>query len=328
LLEHGGNLTAAALRYGIPLEIWLDLSTGINPHGYPIPEIPQSAWQRLPPTQDGLIEAAKAYYGAPYLLATSGSQAILQALPRLRAPAKVATLSPAYAEHAYAWSRCGHEITTFTGMPDEKTLNNVDVIVLCNPNNPTAQQFQPADLLKWHAQLAKRGGWLVVDEAFMDATPEFSLAKHVHFEGLFVLRSLGKFFGLAGARVGFLLAAEQHLSMLEEYLGPWPLTGAARIIATQALRDNAWQQQTRAQLLSTSTRLVELLGQYGLQPQAGTHLFQWVTTANAEAWHTHLAQQGIWVRKFAEVSALRFGLPPEDGWVRLETALKTFPRHI
>jgi len=328
LLEHGGNLASAAIQYGIPLGAWLDLSTGINPHGYPIPEIPQSAWQRLPPTQDGLLEAAKAYYGAPYLLPASGSQAILQALPRLRAPARVAILSPAYAEHAHAWSRCGHEITTFTGMPDEKTLNNVDVIVLCNPNNPTAQQFQPADLLKWHAQLAKRGGWLVVDEAFMDATPEFSLAKYAHLEGLFVLRSLGKFFGLAGARVGFLLAAEQHLSMLEEHLGPWPLTGAARIIATQALRDNAWQQQTRAQLLSTSTRLVELLGQYGLQPQAGTHLFQWVTTANAEAWHTHLAQQGVWVRKFAEVSALRFGLPPEDGWVRLEAALKTFQRHI
>lgn len=324
MLDHGGNLAAAALQYGIPLATWLDLSTGINPHGYPVPEIPPSAWQRLPPTQDGLIEAAKAYYGASYLLPTSGSQAILQTLPRLRAPAKVAILSPAYAEHAHAWLRCGHEITTFTSKPDEKILNNVDVIVLCNPNNPTARQFQPADLLKWHAQLARRGGWLVVDEAFMDATPEFSLAKHAHLEGLFVLRSLGKFFGLAGARVGFLLAAERHLSVLEEYLGPWPLTGAARIIASQALRDKAWQQQTRVQLLSVSTRLAGLLGQYGLQPQAGTHLFQWVTTSQADAWHAHLAQQGIWIRKFAEVSALRFGLPPEDGWVWLETALKTF----
>ena len=324
MLEHGGNLAAAALQYGIPLEAWLDLSTGINPNGYPIPKIPQSAWQRLPPTQDGLIEAAKAYYGAPSLLPASGSQAILQALPRLRASARVAILSPAYAEHAHAWSRCGHKITAFTGKPDEKTLNGVDVVVLCTPNNPTAQQFQPADLLKWHAQLAKRGGWLVVDEAFMDATPEFSLAKHAHLEGLFVLRSLGKFFGLAGTRVGFLLAAENHLRMMEEHLGPWPLTGAARIIAAQALQDKAWQQRTRIQLQAASARLAGLLGQYGLQPQAGTHLFQWVPTAKADSWHAYLATQGIWVRKFKEISALRFGVPSEDGWARLEAALAAF----
>lgn len=324
MLEHGGNLAAAAMQYGIPLATWLDLSTGINPNGYPIPQIPPSAWQHLPPTQDGLIEAAQAYYGAPYLLPAAGSQAILQALPRLRSPARVAILSPAYAEHAHAWSRCGHVVSTFSGMPNARTVNSVDVIVLCNPNNPTAQQFQPAHLLQWHEQLAERGGWLVVDEAFMDATPECSLARHAHLEGLFVLRSLGKFFGLAGARVGFLLAAEPHLSVLEEHLGPWPLTGAARIIAAQALRDKAWQQRAHCQLHAASARLAGLLGQYGLPPQAGTHLFQWVTTKQADAWHTHLARQGIWVRKFAEVSALRFGLPPAEGWARLEAALTTF----
>lgn len=323
MLEHGGNLSLAAKQYGIPLENWLDLSTGINPDGYPVPNIPPAVWQRLPFDDDGLIEAAQAYYGCQSLLATAGSQAALQVLPKLRSPCKVAMLSPMYQEHAHAWQRYGHQVSTFSSLADD-ALNNADVVLLCHPNNPTAQLFSPVDLLNLHKKLVHRGGWLVVDEAFMDATPEHSIAQYANTEGLFVLRSIGKFFGLAGARVGFLLGCQTQLKMVQEELGPWTLTGASRLITKQALSDTSWQQNTRLQLIHKSQRLTALLNRYDLTPLAGTTLFQYVPTKQAIAWQKHLAIHSIWIRLFTEPSALRFGLPTENGWVRLENALKTF----
>lgn len=347
MLEHGGNLSLAAHQYGIPFEYWLDLSTGINPNGYPIADIPASAWQRLPIDNDGLIIAACTYYGCQSALATAGSQAALQVLPQIRqtsqlstkcktASSKVAMPKLMYQEHAKAWQRNGFEIVLFDAYPDKNIINNVDVLLLCNPNNPTATQFQVAELLNWHRQLSQHGGWLVVDEAFIDVTPEYSIAKYAHLEGLFVLRSLGKFFGLAGVRVGFLLGHEKALTRVQEIIGPWSIAGPSRFIAQQALMDTTWQDNTRWQLSASSFRLATLLTQYGLTPTAGTALFQFSPTMLAAKWQQHLAKQGIWVRLFSgnnrltkhtdltEYSALRFGLPPEDGWERLETALKNF----
>lgn len=324
MLEHGGNLSAAALQYGIALADWLDLSTGINPEGYPVGEMPAAIWQKLPTDNDELVAAACAYYGCQFALPSAGSQAAIQVLPQLRASSKVAMPSIMYQEHAHAWQRHGHMVVKFDARPDEDSLNNADVVLLCNPNNPSATQFTVSDLLRWHQQLAARGGWLVVDEAFMDATPEHSIAQYAHLDGLFVLRSLGKFFGLAGARVGFLLGAEQALTSAQEALGPWSIAGPSRYIATAALRDLQWQIGTRAQLAVSSQRLAALLTQYGLKPQAGTALFQYITTTQALAWQQHLARHGIWVRLFNAPLALRFGLPPADGWLRLENALKTF----
>ncbi len=323
MLEHGGNLNLAAKQHGIPLEDWLDLSTGINPDGYPVHDIPLTIWQRLPLEDDGLIEAACAYYGCQSLLPAAGSQAALQVLPKLRPPCRVAMPKLMYREHAQAWQRHGHQISTFTNLADI-SLDEVDVVLVCNPNNPTAELFSAASLLNLHAELAKRGGWLVVDEAFMDATPEHSIAQHAHLEGLFVLRSLGKFFGLAGARVGFLLAMPVQLKKLQEELGPWSITGPSRYIAKQALSDTSWQQATRQQLIENSQRLAALLRHHGLNTHAGTALFQYTTTQQADDWQRHLASQGVWVRLFSEIPALRFGLPAENNWDKLENALKTF----
>ncbi len=321
MLEHGGNLALAAKQYNIPLENWLDLSTGINPNAYPIPPIAPDVWQRLPLDDDGLIAAACAHYGAPFVLPTAGSQAALQVLPTMRAPCKVAMLSPMYNEHAHAWQRAGHQVLTFAGYPDEHTLNTADVLLVCNPNNPTAAQFSAENLLAWHATLAKCGGWLVVDEAFGDANPEQSIAQHTYLEGLIVLRSLGKFFGLAGARVGFLLANQELLNSAQESIGPWSLTGPSRFIAKQALLDTQWQQLARLQLAASSQRMAQLLTQYGLRPAASNALFQYVPTQNAQLVQQQLAQQGVWVRYFSEHTALRFGLPAETAWNKFESAL-------
>ena len=312
------------MRHGIAAEQWLDLSTGINPDGWPVPTLPVDVWNRLPEADDGLIEAAREYYGAPQVLPVAGSQAAIQTLPWLRAHSRAAVLAPGYAEHAQAWRRAGHEVDLLPQTDIASNLAQYDVLVLANPNNPTGIDFPVDVLLQWHAQLAARGGWLVVDEAFMDATPAASLAAHGTLSGLIVLRSLGKFFGLAGARVGFVLAEAGLLQQLEEKLGPWTVSGPARTVATMALRDRSWQTQTRIRLARDAQRLRELLRASGLPPTGGTELFQWVLTPQAASMHERLARAGILVRFFAEPASLRFGLPANEAqWQRLQVALAT-----
>lgn len=319
MLEHGGKLAEAARTYGIPLERWIDLSTGIHPVGYPVPPLPSECWQRLPEEADGLLETAAAYYRAEHLLPCAGSQAAIQTLPMLRVPCRVGILGPTYAEHAQAWRQAGHTVIELTEYARDMSL---DVLLVVNPNNPTGRLLAPATLLDWHAQLANRGGWLVVDEAFMDATPEHSLATHVGRPGLVVLRSLGKFFGLAGIRAGFVLAWSQLLAELREKLGPWHVPNPTRWVAKQALADVHWQQLQRDWLPQQSRQLADLLSRHDLSPNGGTALFQWVVTPEAEAIHLKLARLGILTRLFPATSSLRFGLPADErSWAKLDYLL-------
>ena len=319
MLEHGGKLAAAAREYGIPLDKWVDLSTGIHPIGYPVPPVPPDAWRRLPEEEDGLDETAAAYYGSPHLLPCAGSQAAIQALPTLRAPCRVGILAPTYVEHAQAWRKAGHEVTELTEYAPALAL---DVLLLVNPNNPTGRLIAPETLLEWHAQIAARGGWLVVDEAFMDATPEHSLATQAGLPGLVILRSLGKFFGLAGIRAGFVLAWPSLLAALREKLGPWHVPAPTRHVAHQALADRDWQAAQRLWLVEQSAKLADLLTRHDLPPAGGTALFQWVSTPQAAELHQHLARLGVLTRLFAQPSSLRFGLPGDErGWAKLDYLL-------
>lgn len=322
MLEHGGKLSLAAVRYDIPLADWLDLSTGINPNGWPVPPIPPAYWTRLPEDDDGLEQAARDYYKAGHLLPVAGSQAAIQALPRLRGRSRVALLEPGYAEHGHAWRRTGHVVDTVAPQRLDDAVQRADVLVLIHPNNPTGARFPADQLLDWHRRLATRGGWLIVDEAFMDVTPEHSLCPYSSREGLILLRSLGKFFGLAGARVGFVCAHPTLLTGLRTLLGPWAVSTPARRVATAALKDRPWQTHTRQRLLAEGARLHALLAHHGLGPEGGCALFQWLRTPDAQRLHETLARHGILTRLFTEAASLRFGLPgSEADWVRLDAAL-------
>lgn len=319
MLEHGGRLTSAAQEYGIPLDKWVDLSTGIHPVGYPVPPVPPECWRRLPEEEDGLLPVAAAYYGASHLIPCAGSQAAIQALPMLRPPCRVGILSPTYAEHAHAWRQAGHIVQEIHEYQPEMKL---DVLLVVNPNNPTGRLIALGTLLEWHAELAAKGGWLVVDEAFMDVTPEHSLTRHAGLPGLVILRSLGKFFGLAGIRAGFVLAWPALLNDLREKLGPWSVPASTRWVAQQALADTQWQASNRIWLAGQSQQLAELLARHGLTPNGGTALFQWVCTPDAQTIQQRLAQLGILTRLFHQPSSLRFGLPEnERGWAKLDYLL-------
>lgn len=323
MLEHGGNLREAARAYG--REDWIDLSTGINPHGYPAPALPADAWHRLPEPDPQLVAAACAYYGAPALLPVAGTQAAIQALPRLRAPSRVTVSSPSYAEHAHAWAQHGHVLRRIAYAELDAAIDDSDVLVVVNPNNPTGATVAPERLLAWAARLAGRGGWLVVDEAFGDTDPALSVAAHAGQPGLIVLRSVGKFFGLAGLRLGFAGADAATLQSLADLLGPWSVSGPAQAVALQALRDTAWQQASFARLQASGRRMRGLLETHGVRA-AGTPLFHWWPEAQPEAFHTHMARHGIWCRLFREAGrGIRVGLPAhETEWQRFEQALQAW----
>jgi cobalamin biosynthetic protein CobC len=323
MLEHGGRLVAAVARYGIPVSEWLDLSTGIAPQGYPLPALPEDVWRRLP-EDDSLEAIAAAYFGSASLLAVAGSQAAIQVLPTLFRSRRAALPAPTYGEHPAAWVRAGHQVTRFAAGDLETACAAADTVIVCNPNNPTAHRYAPGRLLDAAAQLAAHGGWLVVDEAFMDATPEDSVAAAAGgaAPNLVVLRSLGKFFGLAGARVGFVICESSLLDRLRETLGPWAVAGPARWAAKLALADTGWQARQRQRLTQTSQWLGSLLQAHGLEG-ASTALYHYVVTQRAGEIDEAFARRGILLRRFDDPPALRFGLPgDETEWQRLAASLK------
>jgi cobalamin biosynthesis protein CobC len=331
LIRHGGNLREAARAFSIPFEEWLDLSTGVNPTAYPAPAVPVDAWRRLPEDADGLAEAAARHYGAPAALPVAGSQAAIRALPSLLRPGTrgVAGIAPlTYAEYAPAFERAGHQVTPLDLTSDNvlQTIRRVDYVILANPNNPTTQRIGRDVLLEWLDELAPRGGMLIVDEAFADAcadADDFTLAGETGREGLVVLRSVGKFYGLAGIRAGFVLAQEALLDGLREALGAWTVSGPARHVVRAAFADRAWQDNARERLARDSARLLDFVQSQGFEEARSTPLFVWFETPQAAALQHALAQRGLWTRLFdtPHKPSLRIGLTgSDDDWKRFTEA--------
>lgn len=326
VVDHGGNLTRAQRRFPDAPGPWVDLSTGINPHPYPFGEIPASAFARLPQDSrmDLLLETAAQAYGAPStanIVAAPGTQVLLPLVAKLISRGKAAILSPTYAEHFRVACLAGHE-TVETG--DPAALGNADYAVVVNPNNPDGRIVERPALLELAGAMRRSGGLLLVDEAFMDVSPAGgSLVADVGRGNVVVLRSFGKFFGLAGIRLGFAFGAEDVVSALRSHLGPWAVPGPTIEIGIRALADRGWQQAMRRRLAGDAGRLDRLLTQSGLDVTGGTALYRFVRSQEARSLFNALGEAGILVRSFGfDEEALRIGLPGDDaGFSRLERAL-------
>lgn len=320
---HGGDLTGAEAQFGKPRKGWLDLSTAINAAPYPLDADLALNWDHLPTKgeQLALIQAARDYYSVPgsaFIAASPGTQAIIQWLPRLREPSKVHVVSPTYAEHAYCWRAAGHKVH------ESPNVEDADVVVIVNPNNPTGRALDAEKIIAMAAYQNAKGGWLIIDEAFADVVPSCTAVEHAGVPGLLILKSFGKFFGLAGARLGFLIGELSVVSAMEAALGPWAISGPAIAAGIKALNDYDWQERTLSRLSDDADRLDELLTSVGLRVIGGTPLFRLADAPDANALHGKLGHQGILVRKFTDHPAwIRFGIPgPEADWERLEAALK------
>lgn len=325
-LEHGGDASEMERLYGRPQQGWLDLSTGINPLPYPARLPSSETLGPLPLTSDmdRLCQTAANRYGcrdSSLITPSPGTQALIQWLPHLRQLSRVAIVSPTYNEHGHCWRKAGHRVEEVSNLA--ATNNSPDVVIVVNPNNPDGHRHDPKELLSLSRDLNKRGGWLIVDEAFCDISPEISLANAAGEPGLILLRSFGKFYGLAGLRLGFALADRALTQRLSESLGPWAVSTPAITVGTDALGDDAWTNDTRQSLQHMADRLDGILMRAGLNVVGGTSLFRLVATDKADTLFNELARQGILVRRFEyNRTWLRFGLPgPEVDWLRFETAL-------
>jgi len=324
--DHGGSLAAARKLFPAAPEPWIDLSTGINPHSYPLFELPQTALTRLPePARiTALAATAARAYGArsaESVVAAPGTQILLPLVARLVRRGRAAVLSPTYAEHARSAARAGHDVVETDRF---EALADADLAIIVNPNNPDGRIIQRSKLLDLAAALSRKGGLLVVDEAFADVGPrEESLAGDAGGDGIVVLRSFGKFFGLAGLRLGFAVTSPAIARRLEGELGPWAVSGVALEYGLKALADRGWQLATRLRLGEEAQRLDALLARHGLPVKGGTSLFRFVEHREAAAIFNRLGEKGILVRRFERLPEhLRFGLPAgETETARLDQAL-------
>jgi cobalamin biosynthesis protein CobC len=324
-VPHGGDLDAARSAHPDAPGPWIDLSTGINPDPYPVPELDLASWSQLPqPSQELALRAAAARRyrvdDVSMVVAAPGTQSLIQLLPRLFSRSRVAILGPTYAEHAVAWRREGHDVVEIN---DLAAAANLDGVVVVNPDNPTGRIVPAQDLRELAAFLHRRAGFLVVDEAFADVMPlHLSIVPDLP-PATIVLRSFGKTYGLAGLRLGFAIAHEQTAVRLLDLLGPWCVSVPAIAIGASALADDRWLEISIASLTERCRRLDALLESSGGTILGGTLLFRLVSYSSAADVADTLGRHGIHVRRFAEHPTwLRFGLPgSEQAWRRLELAL-------
>ena len=307
---------------------WLDLSTGINPFSYPDVTQRAEAVRRLPTSGDAAAfeAAARTYYRVPAgaaLVAVPGTQAALQILPLLRPKCAVAILGPTYSEHGRTWRMTGHNVQEVSSF---EALGDGDVSVLVNPNNPDGSRYDPRLVMELAEQVGTREGLLIVDEAFADTEEGLSAVPQAGRDGLIILRSMGKFFGLAGLRLGCVICAPAFAEKIKDRLGPWSVGGGVLEIGTRALSDVAWIKDNLLRLSQSGDELNTLLTDTGLGVIGGTDLFKLVETAHARELYEALGCQGILVRAFPKhPSWLRFGLPGQaENVLRLKSVLATF----
>lgn len=306
--DHGGGLDDAVRRFGGNRADWIDLSTGINPLPYDVGSIPPNAWTALPDAaaQDALTTAARAFWNVPdraAVLPAPGASCLIANMPRLAALGAVTIAGPTYNEHAAAFETQGWNVNG----------SRAKASVVVNPNNPDGRIWKAAELAS---------DFQIIDESFCDVTPQATHIARATSSGTVILKSFGKFWGLAGLRLGFAIGDPTLIGLLKEMLGPWPVSGPAQHIGAQALRDTVWADNTRARLTKDAARLDALMIAKGARVVGGTTLFRLYDVGDAAEWQTRLAQSHIWSRIFPYSTCwLRLGLPHPLDWDRLEDAL-------
>lgn len=312
--DHGGALDAAVARFGGPRSHWIDLSTGINPNPYPLPEVTPDDWASLPdPARIQKLEAAAAHFWSVpegwQVVAAGGASAIIAALPSILTGTSVSIPEPTYNEHWAAFRASGWR----------KSQQNPHVQVVVHPNNPDGKLWSPPEL---------NASQTVVDESFCDICRDESLLlSEQRPDRVIILKSFGKFWGLAGLRLGFAICSPEDAQRLRNQLGPWAVSGPACTIGTQALADQDWASNTRSSLATAAERLRDLLRSTGLGHVGGTDLFHLAEVPNASEAFVHFAKAKILTRIFPYSKTwIRFGLPgAEEEWDRLKAALSDLP---
>jgi len=322
--RHGGRLREAMAAHPDAPRPWLDLSTGINPEPWPGPRAPADALTRLPDPQDlaDLEAMAARAFGiadAGRVVAVSGAEAALRLLPGLVGGGTVALLPPIYGGHQEAWTSASPILVETL---DDPRAQAADVLVLANPNNPDGRRIARETLASLAAERSDRGLWTIVDESFGEVGPELSVAD-LEIDRLVTLRSFGKFYGLPGARLGFVIGNKLFARDVRTLLGDWPVGADALALGLGAYADEAWRVSTRAWLTAQAAEVDAALAEAGLTVVGGCDLFRLVETPDAHGLFQRLCEQGVLTRPFADrPDRLRVGLPSRKDFNRFQQALQ------
>jgi cobalamin biosynthetic protein CobC len=329
--HHGGRLGAARAAYSQAPQPWIDLSTGINPKSYPAPRARGVTLNRLPDTGElsQLESVAAAAFGvrdSQRVVATGGTEPALRLLPYVLRQKAAIVAGPTYGSHADGWEKAGVPARVVPDAELESSIADQTALIVVNPNNPDGRLVGRDRLRQLHDAVASRGGVLVVDEAFAEVTPQASVADIAGTgvaEHLVVLRSFGKFYGLAGLRLGFVVGSPVVAARVRGMIGDWPVSVDALAAGLAAYADRQWTERMRVQLASAARRLDGLLSRFGFEVVGGTSLYRLVRAGDAPARFERLAAAGILTRPFQhDATLLRFGLPgTPEAWQRLEEAL-------
>ena len=325
--QHGGNVWLAEETYGVQQEQILDFSANINPLG-PSPKA-ITALQRsvdqirhYPEPQARALrgELAKVT-GVPeeLLILGNGAAELIYALGRVLKPKRVLLPTPTFSEYAEGFTEVVPVFLPLNPVNDfallaeaiEPVVQRGDLLIICNPNNPTGQLVDQQQLRALLDKVGQLGANLLIDEAFMDfVEPEQSLLKEIqHHPHLLILRSLTKFFAIPGLRLGYLAASTKVVESLHKVLPPWRVNHLAQVAGVASLQDQTYIQQTlelvdqqRAMLFSA------LAGIPGLRPLAPAANFILVdchaSGITAREIQNYLGPRGILIRLCANFSGL------------------------
>jgi len=341
-IRHGGDLHNAIRQYG-DSEQWLDLSTGISPWSYPASPPDTVLWRELPASHETLLTAASNYYfcDSAQVIATPGSQLAIRLIPQqLVTQQKVAIPQIGYQEHAYSWQMAGHQIVRYRNHQELNSLverGKVESAVVINPNNPTGELVAPESLVRLSDHIK---GVLVIDEAFSDIQSHSSVCKLKDPipNNVVVLKSMGKFFGLAGARIGFVVGSHPIIARLNILFSPWSISGPSIELATMALQDRDWQFAQTARINSCASQQREIMKSFLPHYQLFDQSLFFTLFAKEEAialLHDYLVQQKIWSRlgdpfldqSYQSLNWLRLSLAGEH-FDRLANAFEQFSTKV
>lgn len=261
--DHGGDVYAASRELGRSVEHLIDFSASINPLG-PAPSVWRAitnasrVLQHYPdPTCWVLREKLASHWRCrpDRIVVGNGSSELIYAIPRVLGLRHLLVIGPTFSEYATAMFLIGGQVTMVFAdrgqdyrPPLDKAMallrqkrsshGGIDAVVLCNPNSPTGQACHPDDVLKLARVAGRRRIWMIVDETFADYCPDYSICFRMSsLSHVVVLRSLTKFHGLPGLRVGYAVGSSRMTQQIRRQLSPWSVNAMGQVAALAALSD-------------------------------------------------------------------------------------------
>lgn len=329
--QHGGNLRAAQAKFGLSAEEFLDFSANINPLG-PSAGVLQTLKDNLHRIKDypdpdckDLRQAYSSHWQVPveYLLAGNGAVELIYVLMQALKPQRVLLLAPTFSEYATAAQAAGTQIVHYMlerdrdWRPDVDQLlaqmSGVDMVILCNPNNPTGQLLSKSELLRLVGGALDSKVTVVLDEAFVDFLPDqlsvSMMSEITNFANLVILRSLTKFLAIPGLRLGLLVGHPELIGQLHGYKDPWSVNVLAQLAGIQGLKDHNYITQSINMIQQEKSYLYQAISSIKqLHPFPPTVNYMLMELTNT-SWTSvglvaELGQRGILVRDCANYKNL------------------------